>query len=168
MPTDKTEPKLSHKTLDAIKMVNAGVDPQTALNYVNLKDNIRPETVSRFKANVKKYSMLQPSIVKNARSQIKRILEGEVRELPQQTVNKNGEVVHYTQTVAPSDTNILAAVSMVYDRYEPAIKQTANLNLNIDCNPVDLSQWSNRQVDGKEQKVIDVECQETVQNDSGT
>jgi hypothetical protein len=39
------------------------------------------------------------------------------------------------------DSTALQAASMVYDRVEPAVKQTANLNVNVDISPVDLSKF---------------------------
>lgn len=39
------------------------------------------------------------------------------------------------------DSTALSAAQMVADRYEPAIKQTQNLNVNIDVSPVDLNEF---------------------------
>ena len=110
---------LSKKTLQAITMCQAGIDPREALKYVNLKDNISPKAVSNLRQKVKKYSLLDDSVVKAAQTQVKRILKGKAREEAHSKVNKAGEVVQYTEKVYPTDSNILAAASMVYDRYEP-------------------------------------------------
>lgn len=112
-------PQPYQKTKDAITMIQAGINPAEALKYVNLKDNISGSAVAKIKQKVKKYSLLQPSTVKSANNQIKRILAGETREISQQAVTKAGEVVDYIETIAPSDSNIIAAASMVYDRFEP-------------------------------------------------
>lgn len=39
------------------------------------------------------------------------------------------------------DSTAMMAAQMVYDRVEPAIKQTANLNVNVDITPFDLSKY---------------------------
>ena len=146
MPDQQTTPvnnmpKTLQKTRDAILMVQAGIDPESALKYANLKTKVSAKQVSVLRQKVKKYSLQAPSVVKSANNQVKRILAGEVREIPKQAVAKSGEVVDYTEVIAPSDTNILAAASMVYDRYEPAVKIQANVNLDVD--PVDLGVYLN-------------------------
>lgn len=155
--TPEKEPKLYQKTKDAIAMVNAGIEPREALKYANLKDNISAKQVSVFRSKVKKHSIVSPQIVKLAHNQIKRILAGEVREVPQQVVTKAGQVIDYIETITPSDTNIIAAATLSYDRYEPVVRQ--NINLNIDVHPVDLSAYSNRKVEGTQDssQIIDVE-----------
>ena len=132
----------AQKTLTAIGLVNAGLDPKEALKAVNYKHDIRPETVSRFKKKVNKYSLTHPKLVKAANNQVRRILSGERREIEQQKVTKDGQVVNYTEVIAPSDTNILAAASLVYDRYEPVIKQAATIN--IDISAINLDDYRNK------------------------
>lgn len=39
------------------------------------------------------------------------------------------------------DSTVLAAVSMVYDRHEPVIRQQMNMNVNVDLSPVDLGKY---------------------------
>jgi hypothetical protein len=143
--TIEKQPKLMNKTLEAFKLVEAGLEPREALKAVNYTSKISPQSVSLFKNKLKKYSLSQPKIIKSAHNQLKRILAGEVREIEQQAVTKAGQVIDYTETIAPSDTNILAAVGMVYDRYEPAVKVQANINANV--SPVDLSRYSNDVID---------------------
>ena len=87
--------------------------------HLNTPPHLALNLVGKVKQKVKKYSLLQPSTVKSANNQIKRILAGETREISQQAVTKAGEVVDYIETIAPSDSNIIAAASMVYDRFEP-------------------------------------------------
>ena len=113
------------KSIDAINLVNAGIDPAEALKFVNFKKNISHQAIAELKQKVRLHSLCKPKIVKSAHDQIKRILNGEVREIPQQTVTKQGDVVDYIETIAPSDSNILAAASMVYDRFEPVKSQQA-------------------------------------------
>ena len=129
--TCQKQPKTYQKTRDAMQLVNAGIDPELALKFANQKDKIRPETVSRFKQKLKKHTLTSPVMVKSAANQVKRILAGEVREIEQQVVTKSGQVVDYIEHIAPSDANILAAASMVYDRYEPVIKGDAGNTTNI-------------------------------------
>lgn len=45
------------------------------------------------------------------------------------------------------DSTILDAAKMVYDRVEPAVKQSMNLNINSDISPVDLSKYLNKDDD---------------------
>jgi hypothetical protein len=120
--TTEKEPKYSPKTLETIRLVSAGADPRTALQISNNKSNIADVTVNKFKAKYKKYTLTHPKLLKTASSQVSRILSGEARAITQQKVTKSGQVVNYTETIAPSDTNILAAAAMVYDRFEP-VKQ---------------------------------------------
>lgn len=151
------------KTLEAIQLVNAGVSPEMALKFSNQKDSIRPETVSRFKQKLKKHSLTQPKLVKSAHEQIKRILEADVRSIPQQKVTKDGQVVNYIESITPSDSNILAAAAMVYDRFEPA-KQPGDgsgSGLTVNIIPIAaqeiidrMTSWKTRQVEGN---VIDVQ-----------
>ena len=138
----QTEHKMYQKTKDAIAMVQSGINPADALKYVNCKDNISAKQVSVLRAKVKKHSLTAPGIVKSASSQIKRILSGECREIGQQKVTKDGQVVDYTETIAPSDTNILAAASLVYDRYEPVIKQ--GVQVNVDISAINLDDYRNK------------------------
>jgi hypothetical protein len=112
-------PKLLQKTLDAIQLVNNGADARTALQITNSKADISNVAVYKFNQKYKKYSLTHPKLIKSANNQIKRILAGETREIDQQAVTKAGDVVDFKQTIAPSDSNILAAASMVYDRFEP-------------------------------------------------
>ena len=39
------------------------------------------------------------------------------------------------------DSTVLAAAKEIYDRHEPVIKQSLNLNLNADISPVDISKY---------------------------
>jgi len=140
--TEQTTPKYQPKTLAAIKMVNNQVDPYTALQLVNNKDKISAAAVCKLKKKVNKYSLTHPKLVKAAKNQVERILSGETREIEQQKVTKDGQVVDYIETIAPSDTNILAAAALVYDRYEPVIKQ--GLQINVDISAINLDSYRNK------------------------
>ena len=138
---EQTPPKYLKKTLDAIKLVEAGISPRDALQATNMVTKISAQAVSKFKAKLRKYSLTQPQTVHLASTQIKRILKAHAREEAHKKVTKSGEVVEYIDNVYPTDTNILAAAAMVYDRLEPAKTISQNLNINIDASPVDLSRW---------------------------
>ena len=115
----KTPAKLLPKTLDAIKLVQAGIDPKRALQITNGKETISERAIYSLKAKSRKYSLQAPALVRSAQNQIKRILTSEAREEAHTKVTGQGQVIEYTDNIYPTDTNILAAASMVYDRYEP-------------------------------------------------
>ena len=140
--TTETQPKIYKKTQAAMAMMAQGMDAKTAVQIVNNTDKPASSTIRSLKAKYRKYSLTAPGTVKAASSQIKRILAGEVREIDQQKVTKDGQIVDYTEKIAPSDTNILAAASLVYDRYEPVIKQSATIN--IDISAINLDDYRNK------------------------
>jgi hypothetical protein len=123
--TDKKEPKLYQKTKDAITMVQAGMDETTALMYVNQKDKISQKQVSVLRSKVKKHSLTNPKIVKLANNAMLDCL----RDKP-----INGDTY-------PSYTNKIAVASLVYDRYEPAVK--VQVQASVSYSPVDLSKYLN-------------------------
>jgi len=79
-------------------------------------------------SKLNKYSLTNKKLVKSAHQVIKNILEAK----PFGAVNKI------------KDTTTLQAAGMVYDRVEPAVKQSMNLNLNADISPVDYSEFDNK------------------------
>jgi hypothetical protein len=134
--------KLRKTTRRALKLVNDGIEPVKALQIVNNKDDLDPTTIRRFKNNVLKYSLKTPGTVKKAKSQLDRILSAQPRELKQQKLGKDGQVIEYIETIAPPDSVIMSAVQAVYDRYEPAVQQQLNVNVTVD--PIDLGEYLNR------------------------
>lgn len=132
-------PKLLKKTLDAMKLVAIGETPANALKLTNNKDTISTAAVSKFNAKVRKYSLTKPDIVKKARDQVKRILSGENREITKRTVDKEGNIVEYQEVIPLTDTNIIAACSMVYERFEP-VKGTQEPG-TVNNTYVDLSNY---------------------------
>lgn len=140
-PTAEKQPKLHKNTMLALAMMGNGTDARTALQIVHNKEKVNKNTVTELKKKYRKYSLQAPGMIKSANSQIKRILSGEVREITQQKATKDGQVIEYTEQIAPSDTNILAAAAMVYDRFEPAVRQTLNVNVEVDV--VDMSVYAN-------------------------
>lgn len=151
MQTQTTEqPKYAQKTLDAIQLVSAGLDPTKALQAVNYKTNITAQAVNKFKKKFQKYSLTQPKVVKLAHKAILDTLNGETSEYTAQKVTKDGDVVEYQEVIAPSVTNKLAAAAMVYDRVEPVKREAegnpegntyldlSTINVQINCqSPVD-------------------------------
>lgn len=129
--SSQNSPKYLSKTLTAINLVSAGLTPKEALQFTNLKRDITPNAVSKFKRKYEKYSLTNPTYVKLAGTQLKRILQAEPREVIQEKLNKNGEVITIIERITPNDSNILAAASMVYDRVEPIITHNVNVNTNI-------------------------------------
>lgn len=152
--TPVKQPRLYQKTLDAIQIVESGISPQKALQLVNNGRKVSDTSVSTFKAKLKKHSLTQPKVVKLAHKALIDCLKGETSSYTAEKVTKDGDVVTYQEVIAPTITNKVAAASLVYDRYEPAVRQ--NLNINVDVHPVDLSQFSNRlPVDNSQ--IIDVD-----------
>lgn len=117
-PTTNT-PKLRPKTIRAMKLVDAGLSEREALQATNYKNSISREAISKFRVKYRKYSLIAPPVVKLAHNQVKRILAAEEREVARQKITSDGQVVDYTEVIVPTDSNILAAASMVYERFEP-------------------------------------------------
>jgi hypothetical protein len=145
---------LTPKGIAQMKLLDSGVNAMDALLLTNpLKDKVSAVAVHKLKAKYKRYSLQAPGTIKLAHNQIKRILSGEERVLDQQRVTKDGRVIDYKEVIAPSDTNIIAAACMVYDRYEPAIKVQANINMDVD--PVSLDGYRNRQSGADKPQIIE-------------
>jgi hypothetical protein len=116
---EKPAKKLLKKTLAAFKMVDAGISPREAIETVNLKSHMTDAAVSRFADKYKKYGLNNEETAHLASRQIKRILRARAREEAHTKVTKDGQVIDYTDNIYPTDSNIIAAAAMVYDRYEP-------------------------------------------------
>ena len=71
-----------------------------------------------------------------------RILKGESREVTQRKLTKDGVIVEYQEVIPVTDTAITAVMGMSLDRSQPVVKQTVNLNIDVD--PVDIEQFRNR------------------------
>lgn len=106
-----------------MKLVDAGLTPRQALQATNLKRDISTAGIAVFKKKYKKHSLTAPATVHLASNQIKRILKAQAREEAHTKATKDGEVVDYIDNIYPTDSNILAAAGMVYDRYEPVQSQ---------------------------------------------
>lgn len=143
--TPRKPKKLAQKTLTAIKMLDNGVDPKTALQLVNNKHQIHPQTINNLKNTYKKYSLTHPKTVKLAQNAITEILQGKGVEVTKTKIGDDGQLIEYTEeTAIPTASNRIAAASLVYDRFEPAIQRTESVNINID--PVDLAKYRNNEL----------------------
>lgn len=139
--TNETQPRYLQKTLDAIKLVDMGIEPKQALQITNFKKDITAQAVHKFKKKYNKYSLTAPKIQKLAHNAITDCLSD--APIIQKRKDKQGNEI--VEEIPPTWTNKIAAASMVYDRVEPVIRQNANLNLNVDVHPVDLSLYLNAQ-----------------------
>lgn len=117
-PPDK-QPKYCKKTIMAMKMVAAGIEPREALKTVNCKDSISHQAITELKEKVRKHSLTSQTLVKPAHKLLKDILLMRAKEEAHKKVMPTGEVVEYIENVYPSYSNGLQAIGMVYDRYEP-------------------------------------------------
>jgi hypothetical protein len=136
--TAPNEPRLYKKTRMALQMVAAGIEPREALQAVNIKNEISRYGLSKFNEKVRKYSLNSEPIARLASHQIKRILTARAREEAHTKVTSQGQVVEYTDNVYPTDSNILAAAQLVYDRYEPV--KAADQGQAAGATYLDLSQ----------------------------
>ena len=140
----ETSPNYRKKTLQAIRFVEAGIPAKEALKAANLTDKISDQAVAKFKEKFRKYTLTSDSTVSLAHRQIKRILRGKAREAAQEKINKAGEVVKIIEQIVPTDSNILAAAQMVYDRYEPVRGQEQGVGSGNTY--IDLSTYTNTSI----------------------
>jgi hypothetical protein len=97
-----------------------------------------------------KYDLARPKIQKLADSQLVRILKGDARITEIPLIDRAGAVVKddlgnevMTKSVTlPTDTNTMAALSLVYERTQPAIRQH-QVSVDMSFSPVDLSSYYN-------------------------
>jgi hypothetical protein len=157
--TTEKPPKYYPKTLEAIQLVNAGVSPEMALRFSNQKDNIRPETVSRFKQKLKKYTLTHPKLVKLAHNAVQDCLTDQPI-ISKRTDRQGNEIIEEN---TPTWANKIAAASMVYDRAEP-VKQPEVHGGGLTVNVIPIAaqeiiermmRWKNRQVEEVERKAVE-------------
>ncbi len=136
----RNRPVMTDRIATAANLViNHGVDEQTAMELATGR-KVSKRTVEGFKDKVRKYALAAAPMVKLAHNAVKETLKMQPVEVERQAVNKEGEVITYTDKILPSHTNRLAAAAMVLDRDQPIIKHTANVNINVDCDPFDLGE----------------------------
>jgi len=133
--------KISEKSIKQFKLMEMGETAENALRLTNCKNEVSKGAIYNLEQRYKKWSLQRPEVVELAGKQFNRILKGGKRTIKKQKVTNTGQVIDYTEQIAPSDTTILAAVSMVYDRYEPVVNK--NVNINVNLAPIDLSEFRN-------------------------
>ena len=148
----KQQLNLSNKGMLQMKMLDAGVDPKTALMLTNRKDKISDVAVYKLKEKYKRYSLTRPKTVKLAERAVLDVLEGKEIEYTAQKVTKTGEVVDYKEKIVPSASNKLAAAAMVYDRYEPVKQQDQQVTSNtyIDLTTYQIGSINTGKVEGSQ------------------
>lgn len=140
--TDDIAPKMGKKVRLQLQMMDAGVDAGTALCITNAgKVQASKSARTKLRDKWKKWSLSRPPLVKSAYTQVERILSATSRVVPTERMARDGTIVTINETIAPTDATILAAASMVYDRYEPIIahSQSVSVVLSADIHPVDIS-----------------------------
>jgi uncharacterized protein YlzI (FlbEa/FlbD family) len=154
-------PTLKAKTIKAMRFVQAGLTPREALQIVNDKEYICENAVDKFKAKIKKYSLAEPSVVRLAQGQIKRILRAKAREVVKEkiveVVDGIEQVKEITQYIHPTDSNILAAAQMVYDRYEPV--KSGDSDAGQGNTYIDLSGYTNQTINVMPEQAIEQTAQ---------
>jgi hypothetical protein len=159
--SDKTlpkQPKYAQKTIDAINLVSAGLDPTKALQAVNYRNDITPQAVNKFKKKFQKYSLKHPKLLKLAHNAVKDCLTDQ--PIINRRKDKQGNEI--IEENAPTWANKIAAASMVYDRAEPTKQPEApGGGLTVNIIPIAaqeiidrMTSWKTRQVEGN---VIDVQ-----------
>lgn len=134
-------PRLTPKGLAQMQMMTNGVDAKTALLLTNpYKDTVSRESISKTRAKFKKYTLTAPAIVKLAHHAIKDCLTDQ----PIISTKRDRDGNEISEAISPTWTNKIACASMVYDRIEPVRTISTNLNLSVECSPVDLDRWQNR------------------------
>ena len=119
-PSDLVFPqKYTKKTKIALKLLAMGETAENALRLTNAKDTINRETVKVLEEKYRRWTLSSPTMAHLAHSQVKRILKSIPRRVKKEVVLKNGQTAEIIEQIVPSDTNILSAAMMVYDRYEP-------------------------------------------------
>ena len=89
----------------------------------------------------KRYDLTSKKYIKLASKVIKNVLAGEAREDQKVSVTKDGQIVDYIDKSYPSHTNQIAVAQMIYDRVQPLIQRSININASLDIHPVDLSDY---------------------------
>ena len=111
--------KYCKKTKIALKMLAMGETAENALRLTNARDTISREAVQVLEEKYRRWTLSSPTMAHLAHSQVKRILKSIPRRVKKEVVLKNGQTAEIIEQIVPSDTNILSAAMMVYDRYEP-------------------------------------------------
>lgn len=114
--TDEKPMKMTPNQIAYLALRKEGLNQYQAAKQLGLSTGYGSQIDKRVK---NKYDLTDTKIVKKAHKAVKNLLEGKGVG----TVEK------------VKDSTVLAAANMVYDRFQPVVKQ--NLNLNINQNFVD-------------------------------
>jgi hypothetical protein len=136
------QPKHYQKTQAAFAMMDCGMDAKTALQIVNNTPKPAKATIYSLKAKHKKYSLQAPKMQKLAHNAIQDCLTDQPIKQAITKKDKDGNAIEIIEETVPSWTNKIAAASMVYDRCEPVVKQSVQINMDID--PINLDVYRNR------------------------
>jgi hypothetical protein len=134
------QPRFYSKTQQAADLiVKHGVDEKTALILAGCKTQMSNGNLSRFREKVRKYALTSPRMVKKAFKALEDTIDMVPIKIPVSKPVAGVGIVDYEETVIPSITNRLAASFAVLDRDQPIIKHTANVNYNIDVDPIQMN-----------------------------
>jgi hypothetical protein len=140
--TEQNHPKYYQKTQAAFAMLDAGVKPEIAVQLLNNTNKPARSTVSLLKAKHKKYSLTAPKMQKLAHSAIQDCLTDQPIKQAIIKKDKDGNAIEIIEETVPSWTNKIAAASMVYDRCEPIVRQSVQINVDVD--PINLDAYRNK------------------------
>ena len=130
--TAENQPNYKRKTLEAIRLVQAGADPETALRITNSKERISERAIYNLKEKCRKYSLTHPKLVKLAHNAVKDCLTDQ--PIISKRTNKQGQEI--IEETTPTWANKIAAASMVYDRVEPTKQSPDVINNSLTINAI--------------------------------
>ena len=153
--TAPKQPRYYPKTIEAFKLVEAGLTPEEALKAVNYTSKISGQSVCNFKNKLKKYSLTHPKLLKLAHNAVKDCLTDQPI-ISKRTDKQGQEIIEET---APTWANKIAAASMVYDRVEPTRQspEIVNQSLTINAIPVEAQEIIDRMMESRRQRLSKVE-----------
>ena len=153
--TTEKQPKYKQKTIEAIRLVQTGADPETALRITNGKNKISERAIFNLKEKCRKYTLTNPRLVKLAHNAVKDCLTDQ--PIISKRTDKQGlEIIEET---APTWANKIAAASMVYDRVEPTRQtpEVVNQSLTINAIPPAAQEIIDRLIEASSRKMVKVE-----------
>ena len=130
--TAPKQPRYYPKTIEAFKLVEAGLKPKEALQAVNYTNKISGQSVSEFKKKLKRYSLTHPKLLKLAHNAVKDCLTDQ--PIISKRTNKQGQEI--IEETTPTWANKIAAASMVYDRVEPTKQSPDVINNSLTINAI--------------------------------
>lgn len=141
-PFKKPVGAYSKPTKDAIALATTyDIPPKEAYQIVTGKTP-HPETLKNVEKAVEKWSLRHPAALKSASKTIRAFAAGQSvgGVLDPETGKLVGEI-------KPKDSTVLAAAQRVLDQVDPVVRKSENVNVNIEIDPVDLSQFRRRVIE---------------------